>query len=37
MWLRITLIVVFAAVVVWTVLRSEEYREWRAKRRGGKA
>jgi len=37
MWLRIVLVVVFAAVALGTVLRSEEFREWRAKRRGGKA
>jgi hypothetical protein len=35
MWLRVALVVVFAAVVLRTVLRSEEFRDWRAKRRRG--
>ena len=37
MWLRIVVIVVFAAIVLRTVLRSEEFREWRAKHRSGRA
>jgi hypothetical protein len=37
MWPRIVLISVFAVVVLGTVLRSEEFREWRAKRKGGEA
>ena len=37
MWLRVTVIVVFAAGVLWTVLRSEEFRDWYEKRRRGKA
>jgi len=30
-------IVVFAAIILRTVVRSEEFREWRAKHRRGKA
>jgi hypothetical protein len=33
MWLRIAIVVLFAVVVLRTVLRSEEFRDWRAKRR----
>jgi hypothetical protein len=35
MWLRIALAVVFAAVVLRTVLTSTEFRQWRAKHRRG--
>jgi hypothetical protein len=35
MWLRIAIVVVFAAVVLRTVLTSTEFREWRAKHRRG--
>jgi len=37
MRVRVAVVVVLAAVVLWTVLRSEESREWRAKRHRGKA
>jgi hypothetical protein len=33
MVLRIAAVLLFAAIVLRTVLRSEEFREWRAKRR----
>jgi hypothetical protein len=36
MWLRIAVLVVFLAIVLRTVLMSEEFREWRAKRRSSR-
>jgi hypothetical protein len=37
MWLRIAVAVVFAVVVLRTIIRSSEFREWRATRRRKKA
>jgi len=36
MWVRVAVVVVFLALVLLTVLRSPEFRDWRAKRRSSR-